>query len=110
MYKDALEYEFKKAKIPYEREKQYDVYYKDIKLPHNFYADFVVYDKIILEVKSVKFIVDEFVAQTINYLKCSNNKLGLLVNFGELKLNYKRIALDKKLEEWKKKELPRRRE
>jgi len=110
VYKDALEYEFKKANIPYEREKQYDVNYKDIILTHNFYADFVVYDKIILEIKSVKCLVDEFTARTINYQKCSNNKLGLLVNFGELKLNSKRIVLDKKLKEWKKKDSPRIRE
>ncbi len=102
VYKDALEYEFKKANIPYEREKQYDVDYKGIILQHNFYADFVVYNKIILEVKSVKYLVDEFTARTINYLKCSNNKLGLLVNFG--KLNSKRIVLEKKLKKWKKKD------
>lgn len=42
VYKDALELEFKKANIPYEREKQYDVYYKGKLLSHNFYADFVV--------------------------------------------------------------------
>ncbi len=92
VYKDALEWEFKKAGIPYEREKKYEVNYKGIILPHKFYADFVVYDKIILEIKSVSSIADEFVAQAINYLKVSNNKLALIVNFGELKLNYKRIV------------------
>lgn len=93
VYKDALEYEFKKANIPYEREKQYTVNYKGIILPHHFYADFVVMDKIILEVKGATAISDEFVAQAINYLKVSQNKLALIVNFGELKLNYKRIVL-----------------
>jgi len=98
IYKDALEYEFKKAKIPYKREQKYEVNYKGIILPHKFYADFVVFDKIILEVKAVRGIVDEFVAQSINYLKVSDNKLALLVNFGELKLNSRRLVLDKKLE------------
>jgi GxxExxY protein len=93
VYKDALEYEFKKAGIPFQREKEYVVNYKEIILPHKFYADFVVYDKIILEVKGVASIADEFVAQAINYLKVSGNQLALLVNFGELKLNYKRIVL-----------------
>ena len=93
VYKDALEYEFQKAGIPYEREKEYEVNYKDIILPHQFYADFVVYEKIILEVKGVNAIAEEFVAQAINYLKVSGNKLALLVNFGELKLNYKRLVL-----------------
>jgi GxxExxY protein len=58
-----------------------------------FYADFVVYDKIILEVKAVNGIADEFIAQSINYLKVSSNRLALLVNFGELKINYKRLVL-----------------
>ncbi|MCO5235370.1 MAG: GxxExxY protein [Chitinophagaceae bacterium] len=93
VYKDALEYEFKKAIIPYDREKRYEVNYKGIILPHQFYADFVVLDKIILEVKSVQGIADEFVAQAINYLKVSGNRLALITNFGELKLNYKRIIL-----------------
>ena len=93
VYKDALEYEFKKAEIPYDREKEYKVNYKGIILPHRFYADFVVFDKIILEVKGVSGIADEFIAQAINYLKVSGNKLALVVNFGDIKLNYKRIAL-----------------
>ena len=67
--------------------------YKSIILPHNFYADFVVFDKIILEVKSVSTIREEFVAQSINYLKVSGNKLALLVNFGESRLNHKRVVL-----------------
>ena len=92
VYKDALEYEFRKAGIPYEREKEFEVHYKDIILPHKFYADFVVYDKIILEVKGVSLLTDDFTAQCINYLKVSDNKLALLVNFGETKLQYKRIV------------------
>ena len=93
VYKDALEYEFRKAGIPYEREKQYEVNYKGNILPHKFYADFVVYDKIILEVKGVSALINEHTAQTMNYLKVSGLKLGLLVNFGEIRLNSKRIVL-----------------
>ena len=92
VYKDALEYEFQRAGIPYEREKKYEVNYKGIILPHKFYADFVVFDKIILEIKAKSGITDEFVAQAINYLKVSGNKLAIIVNFGELSLNYKRIV------------------
>lgn len=103
VYKDALEYEFRRANIPYQREKEYEVNYKGIILPHKFYADFVVFDKIILEVKSVSAITDEFIAQCINYLKVSQNKLALLVNFGELSLKYKRIVLEEKFYEWRKK-------
>ena len=93
VYKDALEYEFRKANIPYAREVEYEVHYKDIILPHKFYADFVVFEKIILEVKAKNSLTDEFIAQSINYLKVSGNKLALLVNFGELKLKYKRLLL-----------------
>ncbi len=93
VYKDALELEFKKAGIFYEREKEYTVNYKGIILPHKFYADFVVFDTVILEVKGQKGIADEHIAQAINYLKVSKNEIALIVNFGELKLNFKRLIL-----------------
>ena len=91
VYKDAIEYEFKKKKIPYQREKKYEVEYKEIILPHYFYADFVVYDKIILEVKAQKGIVDEHYSWVINYLAISKCPLGLIVNFGENSLITKRL-------------------
>lgn len=93
VYKDALEIEFKNAGINFEREKRYDVEYKGIILQHQFYADFVVFDKIILEIKGKSEIADSDLAQAINYLKVSENKLALIINFGEEKLNYKRIVL-----------------
>jgi GxxExxY protein len=92
VYKDALEYEFRLAGIPFEREKEFAVNYKGTVLPHKFYADFVVYDKIILEVKAVSEIHEKSVAQAINYLSVSGFKLSLIVNFGELSLNVKRIV------------------
>lgn len=92
VYKDAIEYEFQKLAIPYEREKQYEISYKDIILPHKFFADFIVFDKIILEVKAVEGIVDEFIKLVINYLSVSKCKLGLIVNFGRDKLTYKRVV------------------
>jgi GxxExxY protein len=92
VYKDALEILFKQNNIPYEREKEYQVVFKKIVLPHKFFADFVIYDKIILEIKAVKNIIDEHIAQTINYLKVSGNELGLLVNFGRGSLESKRIV------------------
>jgi GxxExxY protein len=93
VYKDALEYEFRKANIMYEREKEYTVNYKDIVLSHRFYADFIVLDKIILEIKSAAAIADAHIAQAINYCKVSNNKLALIVNFGLPQVNYKRIVV-----------------
>ncbi|HRP88976.1 MAG TPA: GxxExxY protein [Edaphocola sp.] len=92
VYKDALEIVFNQDKIFYERDKEYDVYFRNILLPHKFYADFVVLDKIILEVKCVAMVTDEHIAKTINFLKVSGNRLGLLVNFARGKLEYKRLV------------------
>jgi GxxExxY protein len=91
VYKDALEYEFRKNNIPFQREKEYDIHYKDIVLAHKFYADFVVYDEIILEVKASKDIIDEHTAQTINYLKLADSDLGIIVNFNKKSLQHKRV-------------------
>ena len=92
VYKDALECEFRQQNIPCEREKEFEIEYKTIILPHKYYADFVVYDKIILEVKAVNGIIDEFIKQTLNYIKAANFKLGILINFGEDSLKYKRLV------------------
>jgi GxxExxY protein len=93
VYKDAIEFELRKQSIIYEREKQFDILYKGTTLPHKYFADFIVFDKIILEVKAVEGIADEFLKQTINYLAVSKCNLGLIVNFGRNKLTYKRVVL-----------------
>ena len=67
--------------------------YKGIVLPHKYFADFVVLDKIILEAKAIESLTDSHIKQTLNYLAASKLKLGLLVNFGEDSLNYKRLIL-----------------
>ncbi len=92
IYKDAIEIELRDKKISYKREKEFKIEYKGIILPHKFYADFVIDESIILEVKSTSFIVNNFVAQTINYLKASGLRLGIIANFGEKSFNYKRIV------------------
>ena len=93
VYKDALEYEFKKNNIPFAREVRYRVKYKDTFLPHEFIADFVVFDSIILEAKAVKDLCNEHFEQTINYLAVSRMEIGLLINFRKPKLQYKRLIL-----------------
>ncbi|MEZ5039288.1 MAG: GxxExxY protein [Saprospiraceae bacterium] len=92
VYKDAMEYEFRQKGIPYERERAYEVIYKETILPHKFYADFVVYGNIILEIKAVNGIVDEFVKQTLNYMAIAKSPLGILINFGGESLEYKRLV------------------
>lgn len=92
VYKDAMEIEFKARKINYLRENEIVVLYKNIPLNRSFRIDFRVFDKIIVEVKVNKDgIIDSAVAQTLNYLKASGMKLGLVVNFGGTSLNYKRL-------------------
>jgi GxxExxY protein len=93
IYKDELEFEFNQHFIGYEREKMYDVNYKGVILPHKFFADLVVYDSIILEIKGVKKIDDKHIGQTLNYLKASGLSLGLVINFGAPSLEYKRVVL-----------------
>jgi GxxExxY protein len=92
VYKDALEFEFKTKKIPYIREKEFIIEYKGIVLPHRYYADFIVFDSIILEVKGSYAIVNNFVTQTINYLKASGLQLGIIANFGEKSFVSKRVV------------------
>ena len=93
VYKDALEYELRINLIPFEREKIYEIEYKDIILPRKYIADFVIYNEIIFEVKAISQLTNSDIKQTLNYLASSKNKLGLLINFGEDSLKYKRILL-----------------
>lgn len=93
VYGDALEYEFNKNEIPFKRESKYNIEYKEIILPSYYFADFVIFDKIILEIKAIQSLSSSEIKQTLNYLAASQNKLGLLVNFGEDSLKYKRIIL-----------------
>ena len=93
VYKDALEYELKNKDIEYTREKEYSVAYKNIILPHKYFADFVIQNNIILEVKAQVGIAEEHYTQTINYLKVSGCKVGLILNFGEDIMKIKRIVL-----------------
>ena len=92
VYKDALEIEFEASNIFFEREREFSIDYKGNILKHKFFADFVVYGDIILEIKCVKSLLDEHVSLVLNYLRASDKKLGLLVNFAREKLEYKRLV------------------
>jgi len=93
VYKDALQLEFISHIISFEREREFDMTYKEQLLPHKYFADFVVANKIILEIKSIEALTDAHIKQTLNYLAASKCRLGLLVNFGEDSLKYKRVVL-----------------
>lgn len=91
VYCEALEKEFIKNNIPYQREVKLDLFFNGEKLDKKYKADFICFDNIILEIKAVSFIHENFTKQTLNYLKATDKKLGLLINFGEKSLKYKRI-------------------
>ena len=92
VYQEALEEEFKIQKIPYEREKLLTVMYKGKKLSKEYFADFVCYGNIIVELKAVTSLVKGHKAQVINYMKATNSEIGILVNFGENSLKWERIS------------------
>ena len=92
VYKDALEIEFKANNLPFEREKEFSIEYKGVILPHKFYADFIVNEDIVLEVKAIKEFSGEHIAQVLNYMKLSESEIGLLVNFQNKSLQHKRLV------------------
>lgn len=93
VYADALEIELKEHGVPYNREVRFVIDYKGKVLPHHYVADFVIENKIILELKAIEKLSNPHIKQTLNYLAASKLKLGLLINFGEDSLQYKRVVL-----------------
>ena len=91
IYQEALEYEFKLSNIPFEREKHLAVRYRDITLSKYYIADFICYDKIVLELKALSEINNDHKSQIINYLKMTNMQLGIIINFGKDSLDYERV-------------------
>tara|TARA_R110002072_G_scaffold258339_1_gene417012 strand:- start:12173 stop:12565 length:393 start_codon:yes stop_codon:yes gene_type:complete len=92
VYHEALEKEFKEQQIPFESQKKLNLFYKGSQLKKYFKADFVCYNQILVELKSATFMHKLNDAQLINYLKATNFKVGLLINFGESSLQWKRFV------------------
>ncbi len=88
-YKSAMAIELEYSGIPFEKEKEYPVYYRD-QLISKYYADLVVDNKIILELKAVKKFDGSMQAQILNYLKISGIAVGYLINFRNEKVESKR--------------------
>ena len=82
VYQEALEREFVRAEIPYVREAALTIRYKGRPLNKRYFADFVCFGKVIVELKAVSQPVPGHAAQVVNYLKATGLQLGLLVNFG----------------------------
>lgn len=86
-----MEIAFQLLHIPNQREVPYQVTYKGRKLNRKYIADFFMYDSMVLELKAQEFLVRANHNQVVNYLKASNHKVGLIINFGEKSLVYKRF-------------------
>jgi len=92
VYKDAMEIEFLHRDMNYIQEDEHTIDYKGIILKHKFLADYTLFERIIVEVKTNKDgITGDAIAQTLNYLKASGLRLGLIINFGKSALDYKRL-------------------
>ncbi len=96
VYEECLCYEFNLRNISFEQQKVIPIIYKGKTFDHGFRADLLVEDTIIVELKSVSSVLPVHEAQLLNYLKLSNLKLGLLINFNVpiLKNGIKRIVND----------------
>jgi len=92
VYQEALEHEFKKAGIPYEREVHLRIRYKDIILKKEYIADFICYGKIIVELKTVSDIAEIHKCQVLNYLKATGYQLGIIGNFAKKSLETARVV------------------
>lgn len=89
-YQDAIEIILKQKAVSYEREKEISIPFAGEELK-GFFADFIIDNKIILEVKAEKFIKNNDIRQALRYLKATNFPLAIVVNFKRQKLEYKRI-------------------
>ncbi|MEA1952468.1 MAG: GxxExxY protein [Planctomycetota bacterium] len=92
VYQEALEIEFVDCKVPFEAQKQINIAYKNRTLKKEYFADFLCFGQIVVEIKAIKKITAIEEAQLLNYLKATKLPLGLLINFGSSRLEWKRYA------------------
>jgi GxxExxY protein len=91
VYEESLAIEFELRKIKYERQKPVNVMYKG-RAAKQFVCDFIIEGKVLVELKALKQLTSTEMAQTLNYLKATDLKIGLLINFGQPSLKCKRLA------------------
>ena len=92
VYQDALEIEFSRKGISYQREPKLEIDYKGDVLASKYQPDFICHDKIIVELKALNALSGDHTSQVINYLKVTKFKLAILFNFGEASLKTKRLV------------------
>lgn len=91
VYQEALSVELKERNIPFEKEKILRILYKGKLLEKIYVVDFLCYKSIVLELKALSAITNQHEAQVLNYLKVSGLHLGMVINFGETSLKFKRL-------------------
>jgi len=97
IYQRALAIEFAQAGLNFHRELEMPIYYKDYLEPIGLRrVDFLVEEKVLVELKALTLIEDVHWAQTLNYLRVYKIEIGLLINFGDKSLNFKRFVLSEK--------------
>ncbi|NOT00574.1 MAG: GxxExxY protein [Phycisphaerales bacterium] len=96
VYQEALEMELDERRIPHAPQKRIEISYKGRVLKKEYIADFLCYDRIVIEIKAIKTITGIEEAQILNYLKATNLPLELIVNFGAPQLEWKRYANTKR--------------
>lgn len=100
IYQRALAYELQKTNFEFVREIEQDIYYKDLDKPIGTRrADFIVENKVLVELKAIIELEDVHLAQVLNYLKAYRLEVGLLINFGSKSLTFKRLVLSQKTSE-----------
>ncbi len=94
IYQRALAVELRKAGMEFAREVEHDIYYKDFPEPIGTRrADFVVEGNVLVELKAITMLEPVHETQILNYLKVYRLEIGLLINFGEKRINVKRLIL-----------------
>jgi len=98
VYQEAMGIELAQKNIPFLPQVELLVQYKGSLLKKCYVVDFIVYEKIIVELKAQEQLLSKDEAQILNYLKASGKEVGVLINFGSERLQWKRIVLSKKRE------------
>ncbi len=93
VYQEALSIVLNEKAIPFVKEKVLDIEFRGRILDKKYVADFICFNEVIVELKAVDAIMDKHIAQVLNYLKATGKKVGLIINFGTTKLQYRRVIL-----------------
>jgi len=94
VYQEALAHELALKKIPFQREVELPIFYKDLRLDTSYRADFICYESVIVELKALEMLTSRDHGQVINYLKATQSRRALLLNFGAPSLEHDRLVLN----------------